>query len=216
MNKEEWQSRAARFSRSDVRASWNIPDNAYVVCYCAKLQDWKRPLDLVRAFAKANLANAYLVMAGEGPQRAEVELAVDALGIRERTRILGFVNASQLPGVYKASDLFVLPSGYDPCPLVVPEAMFSGLPVILSDTILGRLYMIDEGKSGYIYRCGDTEQLAGLLEEVLAHPEVLANLRSGVAEQMKQWTAQDFVDSWIKAVEAAVLRKKKDDGRGSI
>ena len=216
MNKEEWQSRAARFSRSDVRASWNIPDNAYVVCYCAKLQDWKRPLDLVRAFAKANLANAYLVMAGEGPQRAEVELAVDALGIRERTRILGFVNASQLPGVYKASDLFVLPSAYDPCPLVVPEAMFSGLPVILSDTILGRLYMIDEGKSGYIYRCGDTEQLAGLLEEVLAHPEVLANLRSGVAEQMKQWTAQDFVDSWIKAVEAAVLRKKKDDGRGSI
>jgi glycosyltransferase involved in cell wall biosynthesis len=216
MNKEEWQNRAARFSRSDVRSSWNIPDDARVVCYCAKLQEWKRPLDLVRAFARANLANAYLVMAGEGPQRAEVELAVDALGIRGRTRILGFVNASQLPGVYKASDLFVLPSWYDPCPLVVPEAMFSGLPVILSDTVLGRLCMIDQGKSGYIYRCGDTEQLARLLQEVLSNPQVLATLQRGVAEQMKQWTAQDFVDSWIKAVETAVRRKKRDDGRGSI
>src|SRR5262249_39082644 len=188
---------------------WNIPEDAYVVCYCAKLQEWKRPLDLVHAFARANLANAYLVMAGEGPQRAEVELAVDALGLRERTRILGFVNASQLPGVYKASDLFVLPSWYDPCPLVVPEAMFSGLPVILSDKILGRLYMVDAGKSGYIYRCGDTEQLAGLLHEVFSKPQLLVNLRSGVAEQMKQWNAQDFADSWIKAVEAAVLRRKK-------
>jgi len=36
-----------------------------------------------------------------------------------------------------------------PCPLVIPEPMFSGLPVLLSDAVIGRLEMIDPGESGY-------------------------------------------------------------------
>ena len=209
MNKEEWQSRAAQFDRTEIRKSWNIPDSAPVVFYCAKLQDWKRPLDLIRAFRKAQVPGAYLVMAGEGPQRGDVEREVASLGIREQVRLLGFVNASQLPGYYKSSDLFVLPSWYDPCPLVVPEAMFSGIPVILSDTILGRADMIEEGKSGYRYRCGDTDQLAELLKKILGDSKLLGELRTGVAEQMKSWTAQNFADTWMEAIEAACLRNRK-------
>lgn len=209
MNKEEWQSRAAQFDRNEIRKSWNIPADAPVVFYCAKMQEWKRPLDLVKAFAKAQIPGAFLVMAGEGPQRADVEREVVALGIRERVRLFGFVNTSQLPGFYKASDLFVLPSWYDPSPLVVPEAMFSGIPVILSDRILGRLEMIKPGKSGYLYRCGDVDQLAALLQKTLGDPELLRELKVGVEEQMKSWTAQNFVDNWREAIEVAWLRKRK-------
>ena len=150
MNKEDWVARAARFDRNAVREAWNIPLDARVDFYCAKLQHVKRPLDLLRAFAEAAVPGAYLVYAGDGPQRADLERETRDLGIAERVRTLGFVNLSQLPGLYKASDLFVLPSEYDPCPLVAPEAMLSGLPVILSDAILGRLGMIDPAGSSYI------------------------------------------------------------------
>jgi len=204
VDKEAWLASSAKCNRSAVRAGWKVPDNARVILYCAKLQPWKRPLDLLEAFAKANLPGVYLVFAGDGPQRNLLESRVHALGLADRVRVMGFVNLSQLPGFYYAADLFVLPSAYDPCPLVVPEAMFSGLPVILSDAVLGRLEMIDVGKSGYLYPCGDVDALAGILKHIFAEPEKLLQLKDGVRRQMESWTREEFVDCWVGAVEAAI------------
>lgn len=208
MDKEAWLARVANFDRASVRAGWDIPENAKVILYCAKLQHWKRPLDLLEAFAKADLPGTYLVFTGEGPQRSEVESRAHALRIAARVRVLGFVNLSQLPSFYQAADLFVLPSAYDPCPLVVAEAMFSGLPVIMSDAVLGRLEMIDDGKSGYLYRCGDVNLLAEILKKVLGDTPELETLKAGVRRQMESWTAEEFLDCWVGAVEAAVRLKQ--------
>jgi len=99
----------------------------------AKLQPWKRPLDLLRAFVKANLPGAYLVFAGEGPLRAQLEAEAASLGVASRVRLLGFVNQSQLPAVYTASDLLVLPTEYEPFGVVVNEAMCCGCVPVASD-----------------------------------------------------------------------------------
>ncbi len=213
MDREAWVARSKKLDRATVRASWEIPAAARVVLYCAKLQPWKRPLDLLEAFAKANLPDTYLVFAGEGPQRGEIESRVRALGIAGRVRVLGFVNLSQLPGFYQAADLFVLPSAYDPCPLVVPEAMFSGLPVILSDAVLGRLEMIDVGKSGYLYPCGDIGSLVEILKKVFGDPQKLEELKEGVRRQMESWTAQEFLDCWVGALETALRLKHNSPER---
>jgi glycosyltransferase involved in cell wall biosynthesis len=209
VNKDAWRARLRKFDREAVRSSWSVPTDAVVVLYCAKLQPWKRPLDLLRAFAKANVSGSYLVFAGEGPQRPELAREVVSLGITDRVRILGFVNDSQLPGAYRAADLFVLPSEYDPCPLVIPEAMFSGLPVLLSDAVIGRLEMIDPGKTGYPYPCGNADALAALLRKILGDPALLGYMKKGVAHQMEGWTAEDFLDSWVGAIEAAERLKQK-------
>lgn len=209
VDKDAWRTRLKSFERDAVRVSWNVPSNALVVLYCAKLQPWKRPLDLLRAFAKASAPGSYLVYAGEGPQRAELEREIVTLGIAQRVRLLGFVNDSQLPGAYKAADLFVLPSEYDPCPLVIPEAMFSGLPVLLSDRVIGRLEMIDPGNSGYAYPCGDIGALATLLATILGDSLLLRRLKEGVVRQMERWTAAEMLDSWVGAVELAKRVKQK-------
>jgi glycosyltransferase involved in cell wall biosynthesis len=134
--------------------------------------------------------------------------------VADRVRVLGFVNLSQLPSFYHAADLFVLPSAYDPCPLVVPEAMFSGLPVVLSDAVLGRLEMIDVGKSGYLYPCGDVDSLAGILKKIFADTQELQRLKEGVRRQMESWTREEFLDCWVGAVEAAVqLKQNRKDHR---
>ncbi len=209
VNKDAWLARFMDFDRDAVRASWNVPNSAKVVLYCAKLQPWKRPLDLLRAFAKASVPGSYLVFAGEGPQRPALEREVVSLGINDRVRILGFINDSQLPGAYKAADLFVLPSEYDQCPLVIPEAMFSGLPVLLSDAVTGRLEMIDPGNSGYPYPCGNTDALAALLRKILGDAALLGYMQDCVARQMERWTAKDLLDSWIGAVGLAKQLKQK-------
>ena len=204
VDKEIWLQRMESVDPRSVRASWDVPANASVILFCGKLQPWKRPLDLLEAFAKANLPGVYLVFAGEGPQRAEMESRARALGIADRVRLPGFVNFSQLPGFYRAADLFVLPSGYDACPLVVPEAMICGLPVVMSDAVLGRLEMIDVGKTGYLFAAGDVNALAQILKNVFADSQTLQQLKEGVHRQMESWTREELLDCWVGAVDAAV------------
>src|SRR5215469_16606104 len=62
-----WMQQSSRVDRGATRAAWSASLNHAVVLFCAKLQPWKRPIDLLRAFAKAEIANALLLFAGEGP-----------------------------------------------------------------------------------------------------------------------------------------------------
>jgi glycosyltransferase involved in cell wall biosynthesis len=198
-----WQQRASEVDRGAVRREWNIPEDAVVAVFCAKLQSWKRPHDALRAFAEANVKGAYLVFAGEGPLRASLEAEARSLGISERTRFLGFVNQTGLPPVYRSSDLFIVPSEFDPCPNVVCEAMLCGCPVVLSDEIRGRFDIVNDGVTGFIYPCGNIEALAKILSNALANPERLKHLGRAAMERMETWSPRENVDATVLAVEQA-------------
>jgi glycosyltransferase involved in cell wall biosynthesis len=90
----EWWIKQSLAAEPDSRARWNIESDEFVILFCAKLQGWKRPFDLLRAFAHANLGRAQLIFAGDGPLRAELESEASALGIDSRVRFLGFINQS--------------------------------------------------------------------------------------------------------------------------
>jgi glycosyltransferase involved in cell wall biosynthesis len=130
-----WIQKSAEVDRAFVRAGWGVSSADIVILFCAKLQPWKRPLDLLRAFAKARVSKALLVFAGEGPLRSQLESEAAALGVAARVRFLGFVNQTQLPAVYTSADLMVLPSEYEPFAVVVNESMCCGCPVVASDRV---------------------------------------------------------------------------------
>src|SRR6266849_1764922 len=83
-----WLRRSAEVNRASVRQSWGVFPEQQVVLFCAKLQPWKRPSDLLRAFAKAGVPGAVLIIVGEGPLRTELEAEAAALGISNRVRFL--------------------------------------------------------------------------------------------------------------------------------
>jgi len=89
-----WTEQAGRINRRATRAELGAADRDIAVLFCAKLQDWKRPLDLLRAFAKAAVPDSILLFAGEGPLRAQIESEAAALGIASRVRMLGFTRGT--------------------------------------------------------------------------------------------------------------------------
>lgn len=204
-----WRQRASEVDRHKVRERWGIPDDALVVLFCAKLQPWKRPDDMLLAFAKAGIKGTYLVFAGEGSMRANLEATAKLLGIDERTRFLGFVNQTGLPPVYRSADLFVLPSEYDPCPVVVCEAMLCECPVILSDKIRGRFDLVKDGETGFIYPCGDVDALARVLINALKDRTKLKELSRAAVTRMETWTPRENVDGIALAVERAQVRERR-------
>ena len=183
-----WLSESAGVDRDAVRASWGASPGDRVILFCAKLQPWKRPFDVLRAFVEARVPNSILVFAGEGALRTELEAEVAALGVFSRVRILGFVNQSQLPAVYKSAEIMVLPSEYEPFAVVVNEAMCCGCPVITSDLVGAAYDLVVPGRTGFVYPCGDTAALAEILKEVLADPARLDSLRRTALARMQSWS----------------------------
>lgn len=202
-----WTEQSALVNRSAVRAEWRIPDDASVVLFCAKLQPWKRPHDLLQAFAKADVKGAHLVFAGDGSLRASLEAEAQALGIAERVRFLGFVNQSGLPCAYSASDLFVLPSEYEPFGVVVNEAMLSGCAVIVSDQVGARFDLVRERETGYVFPMGNIDALAALLRELLPFKEKLHQMGSLARKRMADWSPKQNIEGVIHAIQVAMRGK---------
>jgi glycosyltransferase involved in cell wall biosynthesis len=198
---EWWARESARSDKRRTRARWGIPDSSPVLLFCAKLQPWKRPLDLLRAFARLGQCDGFLVFAGEGPLRAALEAEAKALGVTQRVVFLGFVNQTQLPELYGAADVFVLPSAYDGAPLVVCEAMSCGCPVVLSDAIPGRLELVRHDDTGFVYPCGNVDALASVLRQALQDPEQLKRISLSAAERMKAWSVGTYADGLVRAFE---------------
>jgi glycosyltransferase involved in cell wall biosynthesis len=201
-----WLAEVACAERATVRASWGVDSEEQVILFCGKLQPWKRPLDLLRAFAAAAIPGSTLVFAGHGALRSQLEAEASALGVRSRVRFLGFVNQSQLPGVYKASDVMVIASGYEPFGLVVNEAMLCGCPVVASDKVGAVRDLVVPGKTGFVYRCGDVQALAGVLRQALGDPEQLSRVGSAALTRIEAWSPRASVAALVDAVTRSVAR----------
>jgi len=201
-----WMQQSAAVDRSAARASWGASASDAVVLFCAKLQPWKRPGDLLRAFAEAKLTNAQLVFAGEGPLRAQLESEAVTLGIASRVRFLGFVNQSQLPAVYTPADLMVLPSEYEPFAVVVNEAMCCGCPVAASDHVGAARDLVAPVRREFVFPCGDVSALAALLKDALADRTRLASLGRAAVAQMQTWSPERNIAATLEAIEIAVAR----------
>lgn len=197
------------FSREELRREWNIPLDAPVVLFCGKLQTWKRPQDLLQAFAQAGVAGAYLLFAGEGPLRESLENIARELGVADRVRFLGFLNQSKLPGAYIASDVLVLPSEYETFGLVVSEAMACGLPVVVSDHVGARFDLIEGLGTGVVYPTGDVDALAHILRQMLPDGERLHQMGEAARVRMQTWSPNEKIGSFLQAVEQAVDLKHK-------
>lgn len=209
VDNDYWTSRAAQVDRAAARSALGCVDGEPLVLFCAKLQPWKRPQDVLRAFAKAGVPDARLVIAGDGPLRSELEAEARTLGVTERVRFSGFVNQPDLPALYRSADILVLTSEYDACPVVVCEAMLCGCPVILSDRIRGRAELVRPEETGYFYPCGDVNALAGTLLEALSDRSKLTRMGEAACTRMQSWSPRESVGAHLRAIEKAVVLARR-------
>ncbi|MCM8595413.1 TIGR03088 family PEP-CTERM/XrtA system glycosyltransferase [Accumulibacter sp.] len=168
----------ARFCPSAEPGRSGLPDgfrgrDALVVCTVGRLQPVKDQETLLRAFAllvAGGRPEARLVVAGDGPMRtALVELAA-SLGIADRCWFPGTV--SNVAGLLRNCDVFVLPSLAEGISNTLLEAMASGLPV-LATAVGGNRELITEGENGWLFEPRDVATLVRLLSRYVDEPAML-------------------------------------------
>jgi len=203
-----WATQSAQVNRDAIRSTWRVEPDSTVVLFCAKLQPWKRPDDLLEAFAAAGIPGAVLVFAGDGPLRQTLYQRALDLRIADHIRFLGFVNQSALPAVYTAADLMVLPSEYEPFGVVVNEASCCGCPVAASDRVGAGPDLIAPVNPDFIFPCGDVPALTRLLQRALSDRTELARRGRDSRRRMQSWSDRENISGALEAVERALSRNR--------
>lgn len=203
-----WLKQSSVVDRGEVRHSWNIRPDDPVLLFCAKLQPWKRPQDVLQAFSQANIPHSWLLYAGDGPMRTELEQMAQQMNIAERVRFLGFVNQSQLPAVYTAADILVFSSEYEPFGVVVNEMMLCGNPVIVSDQVGARFDLVQQGETGFIYPCKDVQALTHVLVDILPDRARLKHMGVVARKHIQTWSPAANVEALLQAVKQAVRSRR--------
>jgi len=198
---------AQQTDRNQVRAEWQIPMDAVVIVFCAKFISRKRPEDLIKAFALADVPNSYLVLVGDGPLKDSLKAEVEKLGIVDRVKFLGFVKYSRLPEVYASSNLLVHPADWEPYGLPVNEAMVCGIPAVVSDRVGAGYDLVQEGITGFTYPSGNVEALASILRTTLNDRDKLNQMGKAALERMKTWSSRDSAEAHVKAIEHVAKKK---------
>lgn len=103
---------------------------------------------------------------GDGPDRPSLEAQARALKLGDCVTFVGPVNPDKVRGWYECSSVFVLPSFAEGIPVVLMEAMATGVPVI-STTVAGIPELIRHGEDGLLVAPSDPDGLADALESLL-------------------------------------------------
>jgi glycosyltransferase involved in cell wall biosynthesis len=145
-----------------------LPKKNRLVCV-ARLCEAKGQLLLIEAAAllKARGTPLELVLAGDGPQRAEVEASIKRHGLGDSVRITGWISGEGVRKEILASRALVLPSFAEGLPVVFMEAMSLRRPVI-STYIAGIPELVRGGENGWLIPAGSLPELVDAMADCLA------------------------------------------------
>jgi glycosyltransferase involved in cell wall biosynthesis len=132
----------------------------------------------IAAQIRAGDRKLVFVIAGSGPQEAELRAQAVALGVEKRVRFLGHI--ADRAALYHAFDALLMPSNFEGTPMTLLEAMASSLPVVASG-VDGIAEVCTNGVDALLIPPGEARAFTTALEQLIQEPclrEVLgANAR---------------------------------------
>ena len=167
---------------------------------------------LIRAVAKLPEPRPSLTLAGTGNIEAELKRLASELGLastgdaRGGVRFLGQVAPEDIAGVYRAHDLFALPSLNEGMSNTVLEAMASGLPVIATETG-GTAELLADGQNGFIIEKRSPEDIAEKIKRYLDKRELLVPHGENSRERAEKMSWKNAAAAYYELYEGVMSRK---------
>ncbi|MEA2981249.1 MAG: hypothetical protein QOF09_3072 [Alphaproteobacteria bacterium] len=121
----------SRQTRANTLAQLGVPDKGRILLNVGRLTSQKNQSVLIRALTA--LPRHRLVVAGDGPDRFQLETLALRLGVADRMHLLGEVAHGRIADLLAACDVFVFPSTWETFGLAVVEAGLSELPLVVAD-----------------------------------------------------------------------------------
>jgi glycosyltransferase involved in cell wall biosynthesis len=198
-------------AREVARRSLGIQRSALVIGYVGRFVPIKDLGTLLRAFATVarQSPDAVLLMAGDGPDRRELEEIAERSSIRDRVEFIGWTD--DLPSIYAAMDICCLSSLNEGTPVALIEAMASATAVVA--TRVGAVEdLVEDGLTGVLVPPSDADALARAILGLHAAPERLQRIAdAGRAAVFERYAIERLVRD-IHHLYVTELQKKRGAG----
>jgi glycosyltransferase involved in cell wall biosynthesis len=152
------------------RATFGIPENAFVMVTVGRLVARKSTAQLVSVLANTHRENVYLLVVGSGPDSVAVEKAAAQLGVSDRVKMLGHVTERQKFAALMMSDTFVSTTQHEGFGLVFLEAMACGLPIVCYDRG-GHVDFLSTPTTGNLVKLNDADAFTRGVLDLYHSPE---------------------------------------------
>lgn len=198
-------------ARARVREEFGYGSGEFVYGFLSRLSHPKEPHTIVRALARVALRHpeARLLVVGEGALRAVTERTIEECGLGDRVRLAGL--RRDVPALLSAFDAFVLVSRYEGLPMVLPQALAAGLPIV-SSAVGGVPDAIEDGVTGFLVPPGDFEALVDRMTRLADDPAAARRMGESGQALLEQFSAR-AVARQLEALYEELLSAKGRAGR---
>jgi glycosyltransferase involved in cell wall biosynthesis len=188
-----------------LRERLGISKDAKVACCIARFQPEKGHLILLNAFKQvlSHLQNGYLILAGDGILRAELEKCVQELGLADNVRFLGSVG--DVRPVLAASDVSVIAStAVETFSIAMLESMSMKVPVVGTD-IGGMSEAVIHGVTGFVVPVGDKDALAQTMLLALSNDEMRHSMGAAARNLVERsFTRAEMIEQTERVIEKII------------
>ena len=191
----EYEKQAA-----EIRRNAGMEADSLVLLFAGKLEQKKNPLFLVRLLNQIPDKRLKVLFVGSGVLLPELQSAAKA---DNRIRMIGFQNQQQMPAIYRAADLFILPSTGpgETWGLAINEAMAAGRAVAVSNKAGGAIDLIKDSVNGLILDLNNNGPLNALIKQALNDKEELAAMGRHSQLKIKLFTFKHIAEAIEEKVE---------------
>lgn len=208
-NSEAVKSRLVKDGIEPVEVIWNgIPARQLrpplstppTVAFAGRLVREKGVDILLRAFAKVanQIPAARLLIAGDGPERENLDALISSLGISSHVAMLGHLSRSEAERIFDGAWVQAVPSLWaEPFGIVAVEAMMRGTAVVASDSG-GLAEIVRDGETGFLVPPGDVNALAEALIKLFKNQDLTEQLgKYGREIALTHFSEMIFVDKFV-------------------
>jgi glycosyltransferase involved in cell wall biosynthesis len=183
--------------RERIERELGVANGAPLLAAVGRLVPQKNHDLAIRALA--DVPEAVLVVAGEGPLRPELERRARDAGVADRVVLAGL--RADARAIVRAADVAVLPSRWEGLPLAGIEALAGGTPLVAT-AVRGVSEVFQDGVDAVLVPDDDAEALAAALRQVLADAQLRERLRRAGLQKAAGYTEKTMVEQYFELYES--------------
>jgi glycosyltransferase involved in cell wall biosynthesis len=192
---------------SAFRRRLGIPPDAFVIGHAGRLAPEKNIILLVEVLTRVLTSDgsAHVLIAGDGPLRADVIAAFGRHGMWRRLHMTGSLGWDELCQAYRAMDVFAFASHTETQGMVIAEALASGLPVVAVDAS-GVREVVRDGVNGFLLPDEDRTAFVRALSALGSDRDLRRSMSAGARRSVEHLSKQRMAARTLELYDDCIAR----------
>ena len=151
---------------------------------------------------------AQLLIVGDDAHRAALQKLARGLGLKDKVKFTGYLDRGELAPAYAAADVFAFPSRTDTQGLVLHEAAWAGLPIVMTDPLITEV--VKPNENGLISR-NDPRHFSSALATILQNQALRREMGVNSRRFAAQYSASKQASKLLRLYEEVSAHEQRTD-----